>query len=177
MNQWKVYACILSKGKLQSGGGKHLPNPKNRGQPRVWMTAGEKAETHKCLEWFRSPERNSQLQCGCIAWELGKAGNWMEMASWGFKWVCPCPQVPEWARRPISSPHLWCLAASTIRLGPRGSTTPPPGRRVVVGSACRRGSLGPPLVGGPEGTCGGPGPICDGLDTWRHRTSPVLRFG
>jgi hypothetical protein len=35
------------------------------------------------------------------------------------------------------------LAASTIRLGPCGSTAPPPRRRVVPGSVCRRGSPGP----------------------------------
>jgi hypothetical protein len=69
------------------------------------------------------------------------------------------------------------LTTSAICLGPRGSTAPPPWRRAVVASACRRGSSRPPLAGGPDGTYGGLGTIRDALDTWRHRTSPSWRSG
>jgi hypothetical protein len=43
-------------------------------------------------------------------------------------------------------------------------------RRVGARSVCRRGTPGPPLNGCPEGTCGNPNLIRNGLDTWQHRT-------
>lgn len=70
-----------------------------------------------------------------------------------------------------------CMAASAMRYRPRDNIVPPPRRRAVDGSACRRGSSGPPQGEGPEGTCGGLGSIRDCSDTWRHRTSSGRRSG
>jgi hypothetical protein len=33
------------------------------------------------------------------------------------------------------------------------------------------------LASSPEGTYGGPSPICNGTDTWRHRVSHGWRSG
>jgi hypothetical protein len=47
--------------KTPVGGGVHLPNPKNRGQPRVCLMRWMSTRTHKGLEWFGPPEHNTLL--------------------------------------------------------------------------------------------------------------------
>jgi hypothetical protein len=61
------------------------------------------------------------------------------------------------------------LGAYVTRHRTRDNTGSPPEQGTMARGARRRGSSGPPLAGGPDGTCGGPGPIRDGLDTWQHR--------
>jgi hypothetical protein len=51
------------------------------------------------------------------------------------------------------------------------------GGEQVAESACIRGSPRSPLARGSDGNCGGLGPIRNGSDTWRHRTSPDRMFG
>lgn len=58
---------------------------------------------------------------------------------------------------------LWCAIGYNTALWP--------GRRVVPGSICRRGSSGSPLAEGPEDTCGGPGAFRNSPDTWWRWTS------
>jgi hypothetical protein len=41
--------------KLPPGGGAHLPNPKNRGQPRVCLRRWTNTRTYEGLEWFGPP--------------------------------------------------------------------------------------------------------------------------
>jgi hypothetical protein len=42
----------LSEIKFQSGGEMHPPNPKNSGQPRVYLMISTNTGTHKGIEWF-----------------------------------------------------------------------------------------------------------------------------
>jgi hypothetical protein len=51
-------------GELQPGGGMHPPNTKNKGLPRVRLMRWKTTKTHKDLEWFGPPERNTLLHYG-----------------------------------------------------------------------------------------------------------------
>jgi hypothetical protein len=46
-------------GNLQASGGKHPPNPKNKGLPRVSLRRWWNTRTNKDFEWFKPPERNT----------------------------------------------------------------------------------------------------------------------
>jgi hypothetical protein len=50
----------------------HPPNPKNRGQPRVCLMRWTNTRTHKGLEWFGPPKRNTLLHVSYIAERLRK---------------------------------------------------------------------------------------------------------
>jgi hypothetical protein len=56
------------------------------------------------------------------------------------------------------------VGAFVMRHRTHVSTISPPKQRVVARSACRHASLGPPLVGGLDGTCGGSSSIFNVLD-------------